>query len=435
MYDAFAQFPGLQALSLMGVGAVQGRSLSALSGLSTSLVGATSYGSPSFGWQTVNVSAGLSGYLGSGQVSARRHSEGYASAASGQVQGNTASYQANWAANTSQHGHWHTVGGQSTQVSGSVNSYPCHGHRPHHCDAMLDWQTGCSKPTTVQTSWSQVPHVNTESEWPAASKVVATRLVGSSDGQSRIHFGGKNPWSNSDGNSVERTAVWKTMQRDSTLRYDVDRKVFFRTNSDGSTTDVAGVQGQGSGSTITSLPVASSTPSTPATPTGSGNAYTGYTTMPSLGSPSTGIPGSYTSNGNPSTGIPSEYTNYTGYTTMPSLGSPSTGIPGAYTGNGNPSSGIPSTYLDNGNPATGIPSSYTSYMGNGGNYTGYTTMPSLGSPSAGIPGAYTSNGNPSTGIPSMYLDNGNPSTGIPSMYLQNGNPATGIPYPYVFGYL
>ena len=91
MYDAFAQFPGLQSLSLVGAGAIQGRSLSALSGLSTSLVGATCFGLPSSRWQTVNVSARLSGYLGAGQVSARQGGES-ASAASGGF-GESAIYQ------------------------------------------------------------------------------------------------------------------------------------------------------------------------------------------------------------------------------------------------------------------------------------------------------------------------------------------------------
>ncbi len=341
MYDAFSRISGLQTPSLTGVGAIRGRFLNALSGLSTRLVGAMSYGTPSSRWQTVNLSAGLSGYLGAGKAAPTSEASRLVPAQSGSVQGNVAFYQANWTAG-GQHSYWHTLGGRTPTLDRESEAGSFTGGRATPSDANLGYQIGSSVPAEGQGS--------------------TITLLPTPPGQPGTPSTPETPAAPVGPSAPESPALPPTA-------YPTPNLGAPATGIPGSYVD--------NGNPSNGIPSAYTNP-------------LGSPGMPNLGAPATGIPGSYVDNGNPSNGIPSAYTNPLGSPGMPNLGAPATGIPGSYVDNGNPSNGIPGSYLDNGNPATGIPGAYP--VGIPGGYPG--------APSTGIPGGYP--GMPSAGIPGPY---------------------------------
>ncbi|NMA28824.1 MAG: hypothetical protein GX934_13795 [Burkholderiales bacterium] len=334
MYNAISRISGLQTPSLTGVGAIRGRFLNALSNLSTRLVGAMSYGSPSSRWQMVNLSAGLSGYLGAGKVVPTSDASRLAPAQTGPVKGNVAAYQSNWAAGGPRP-YCHPLGGRTPALDRESEFSSFTGGRATPSDANLGYQTGSSVPAEGQGSTITIlPTPPGQPGTPATPQAPAAPV---SPGASQSP-------------GLPPTA--------------------YPTPSLGA--PATGIPGSylDNGNPSNGIPSAYTNPlPSPG--------------MPSLGAPATGIPGSYTGNGNPSSGIPSAYTNPLPAPGMPSLGAPATGIPGSYTGNGNPSNGIPAPYLDNGNPATGIPGGYPNmpFAGVPGGYH-------PGNPAAGIPGPY-----------------------------------------------
>ncbi len=329
MYDAFSRLPGLQTPSLTGVGAIRGRFLNALSGLSTRLVGAMSYGSPSSRWQTVNLSAGLSGYLGAGRVTPAQDAPRLAPAQSGPVQGDVATYQANWTAG-GQHSYWHTLGGRTPTLNSQSEAASFTGGRATPSDANLGYQTGSSVPAESQGSTiTSLPMPPGQPGTPSTPAQPVNPGVPESPGVPPM------PQPNPDLGAPA-------------------------TGIPGSYLD--------NGNPSTGIPSAYTDP------LGSGG-------MPNLGTPSTGIPGAYLDNGSPSTGIPGAYLdNGNPSTGIPGgyPGVPSTGIPGGYPGV--PSIGIPGGYP--GVPSTGIPGGYPGVPSTGipGGYPGV--------PSAAIPGSY-----------------------------------------------
>lgn len=87
--------------------------------------------------------------------------------------------------------------------------------------------------TVIQTQWSRTPHINTDSDWAAASKSVADRITGGDS--SSYSFGGRNIYQNADGMMPERSAVWHVFQQNENLRLDLKSGYFYETKPDGST--------------------------------------------------------------------------------------------------------------------------------------------------------------------------------------------------------
>lgn len=69
--------------------------------------------------------------------------------------------------------------------------------------------------------------------WGRPSEAVSQRLVGgNADSNARIHFNGQNPDAPGP-DRVERMTVWRTLQADPRLQYDVDNKRFLITSETG----------------------------------------------------------------------------------------------------------------------------------------------------------------------------------------------------------
>ena len=115
MYDVFSQSPALQASGVAGQGAVQGNTLGTIQNLNQQLVGPLAFADGASGLKTVNVSAGLSGYLGTGHEDGAKRF-GYDKPAPGSVEGNPAFYRANFHSQAAQQSHWDKVRGHGQQA-------------------------------------------------------------------------------------------------------------------------------------------------------------------------------------------------------------------------------------------------------------------------------------------------------------------------------
>lgn len=102
--------------------------------------------------------------------------------------------------------------------------------------------------TPAQTRWGRVPHINSQADYPRASRMVAERVTGGE--LSAYDFGGRNPDTNVDGMRPERMAAWFVFQQNNDLRLDAKSGYFYQTDSDGKTSNkfhvskVAGIVGQ-----------------------------------------------------------------------------------------------------------------------------------------------------------------------------------------------
>ena len=81
-------------------------------------------------------------------------------------------------------------------------------------------------------SFGKAPIVGNDSQWPAFSQSVNSRITGSDSAKAGL-FDGSNPWSKNDGKTGERAAIGWTMQQNDKLRYDADSKQFYTTGADG----------------------------------------------------------------------------------------------------------------------------------------------------------------------------------------------------------
>ena len=240
MSDLILQPAGLRPLSAAN-SSVWASPLASLARLGGNLVGSASFTADSSPRSSVPLAAGLSGFLGTGGAAPAATPMAPIAAAQGPVQGSLSEYLANWSNVSASQGPWHTVGGRAVPWTPPADAGSAPVQTAGAARTLLSWQEGTAPPSQARTSWTKVPTVHLESQWPAASSIVASRLVGSSENRAIIHFDGRNPWSNADGNLERRTAVWQVMQQDETLRFDADRGMFFRTASDGTTRDVVSV--------------------------------------------------------------------------------------------------------------------------------------------------------------------------------------------------
>ncbi|MBL0160865.1 MAG: hypothetical protein IPP47_27845 [Bryobacterales bacterium] len=85
-------------------------------------------------------------------------------------------------------------------------------------------------------SFGKAPIVGNDSQWPAFSQSVNSRITGSDSAKAGL-FDGSNPWSKNDGKTGERAAIGWTMQQNDKLRYDADSKQFYTTGADGARTN------------------------------------------------------------------------------------------------------------------------------------------------------------------------------------------------------
>lgn len=85
-------------------------------------------------------------------------------------------------------------------------------------------------------SFGKAPIVGNDSQWPAFSQAVNSRITGSDSAKAGL-FDGGNPWSKNDGKTAERAAIGWTMQQNDKLRYDADNKQFYTTGADGTRTN------------------------------------------------------------------------------------------------------------------------------------------------------------------------------------------------------
>jgi hypothetical protein len=85
-------------------------------------------------------------------------------------------------------------------------------------------------------SFGKAPIVGNDSQWPAFSQGVNSRITGSDSAKAGL-FDGSNPWSKNDGKTAERAAIGWTMQQNDKLRYDADSKQFYTTGADGTRTN------------------------------------------------------------------------------------------------------------------------------------------------------------------------------------------------------
>jgi hypothetical protein len=89
--------------------------------------------------------------------------------------------------------------------------------------------------------YPRIPIVGSDADWPGASAVMRSRLTGSREGVDALDFGSKNMWNVEPERREERAAVAWAMQNDDRVRYDVDSRTFFTTDTQGTRRDVAGL--------------------------------------------------------------------------------------------------------------------------------------------------------------------------------------------------